>query len=393
MKTNIVLGLGFGDEGKGITTDFLCRHSSNPLVVRHSGGHQAGHTVVTEKGERHVFSSFGSGTMQGVPTYWSKFCTFYPIAFWNELQALLKRGFRPKIYVDALAPVTTPYDAFYNQTTEQINAHGSCGVGFGATIERNESPYKLYVQDLLYPRVLEQKMKAIHQYYLQKLGGPLSNPVLEEALLFFHGVLEEVVSAIDIVQEKTFFQTSKEKQSYDQIIFEGSQGILLDMDYGFFPNVTRCHTTSKNALTIIQDNHLTNPAIYYITRAYQTRHGNGFLSNEGLALNFLPNPNETNQYNRWQGSQRCSVLDLDLINYALQCDSNYSGNLSKNLVITCLDQIEGNIRATENGISKEYDNPLVLLDKLNCSFENVVESHSDCSLNMYMRSLHDNFVF
>jgi adenylosuccinate synthase len=68
-------------------------------VIRFSGGHQAGHTVVTDD-TRHVFSNFGSGTLRGVPTYWSKFCTVEPIGLLNELDALKIKGYNPILYID-----------------------------------------------------------------------------------------------------------------------------------------------------------------------------------------------------------------------------------------------------------------------------------------------------
>ena len=72
MSHSIVIGLGFGDEGKGITTSYLCKKlEGTKIVVRFNGGHQAGHTVVFN-GKRHIFSSWGSGTLQGIPTYWSE---------------------------------------------------------------------------------------------------------------------------------------------------------------------------------------------------------------------------------------------------------------------------------------------------------------------------------
>src|SRR5690606_12238557 len=109
MVGKAVIGIGFGDEGKGITTDFLCSRSRNPIVVRFSGGHQAGHTVVLN-GVRHVFSNFGSGTLRGAPTYWAKYCTVNPIGIINELDSLIKKGITPKLYIDEKCPITTPYD-------------------------------------------------------------------------------------------------------------------------------------------------------------------------------------------------------------------------------------------------------------------------------------------
>lgn len=378
MTSKIIIGLGYGDEGKGLTTDYLCRQSKNPLVIRFSGGHQAGHTVVNQKGERHVFSSFGSGTFEGVPTYWSRFCTFYPIAFFNELKALLGLGLKPLVYVDALSQVTTPYDVFYNRRTEKVNAHGSCGVGFGATIERNETPYRLYVQDLFYPAVLDIKLKAIEDYYFQKTKGQLDKKAMLEKVEIFKKVVADILSYFTLVQEKCFFEKIKLQNPNNDFIFEGSQGILLDMDFGFFPNVTRCNTTSKNALQLIKENQLPEPELYYITRAYQTRHGNGFLSNEGMPLNINPNPNETNQYNPWQGHQRLSPLDLDMLNYALQSDSNFSAGLKTNLVITCLDQMKGAIPATQNQKMLFFRDTRAIVEALKLKPTSLLESYSDC---------------
>lgn len=382
MKTNIVIGLGFGDEGKGLTTDFLCRQQERNLVIRFSGGHQAGHTVITPAGQRHVFSSIGSGALHGADTYWSGFCTFYPIAFRNEYFALeQEHGLSPKIYVDALAPVTTPFDVYYNQLTEKSNAHGSCGVGFGATMQRQESPCKLFVQDLQYPFVWEKKLAAIRDYYERRTGHELRLPELEGRLAHWRQAVSESLQIITVVQEQTFL-TDVTKAAYDQLIFEGSQGILLDMDHGFFPHVTRCHTVSKNALALIAAHNLPAPAIYYITRAYQTRHGNGYLSNEGLPLTIEVNPLETNQYNQWQGHQRRSVLDVDLLEYALQTDANYAGKAGKRLVITCLDQFTGAIPYTRKEQLYHTTEPQQIGDILGFAREQIWLSYSDCGAQL-----------
>lgn len=378
MKTHIILGLGFGDEGKGITTDYLCRQSETPLVVRFSGGHQAGHTVVNEMGTRHVFSSFGAGSLRGVPTYWSRFCTLSPVHYLNEWIALNEQGHSPTLYVDALSPITTPYDVFHNRSTEKENQHGSCGLGFGATIARQATPYKLHAQDLFYPQVFEQKLKAIASYYQQSTKNFIHNPKFQQQLAAFKQAVENIKDTLQIVHENAFFKSA----TYSNLIFEGSQGILLDMDFGFFPNVTRCSTTAKNALTLMNANHLPVPEIYYITRAYQTRHGNGFLSNENFPLHYTANPNETNQYNPWQGHQRCSILDLDMINYALSCDRNYSAQAKKHLVVTCLDQLSGDIQASRDGIIDHYPDTSALLPQLAGSFETIIESRSECAVGM-----------
>lgn len=380
MKTQLVLGLGYGDEGKGLTTDYLCRQADWPLVIRFSGGHQAGHTVVTAEGQRHVFSSLGAGSLAGAATYWSRYCAFAPENFWKEYQALQMTvsGKVPKIYVDALAQVTTPYDVYHNRTSEKINAHGSCGMGFGATMERNElTPYRLYVQDLFYPAVLEQKLVAIGEYYRRKVHDPMLVMDLQEVVAEFKEAVQQVLPFIEVVEEKVFWEKRIYQLGFDALIFEGSQGILLDRDFGFFPNVTRAYTTSRNAMELIQNYHFPLPEIFYITRAYQTRHGKGFLSNEGLKLSYSPNPRETNVYNEWQGQQRVAPLDLDLLNYALDSDRNFSGTAPKNLVITCLDQLNGALEATVAGKLRTFNKPEAILPLLKLKPGHLLLSYSD----------------
>ena len=101
----IVLGTFFGDEGKGQTVHNLCKYYDNlknTIVIRFSGGHQVGHTV--RHGElEHTFSNFGSGTLLGVPTYWSSYCTVDPITTMKELEDLNKLGVTPEIIFVKLA--------------------------------------------------------------------------------------------------------------------------------------------------------------------------------------------------------------------------------------------------------------------------------------------------
>lgn len=346
MKISIVLGTQFGDEGKGSFTNHLCKKDESSLVIRFNGGHQAGHTVLHET-IRHTFSSFGSGTFKNVPTYWSKYCTIYPIALINEYNILNEKGITPEIYIDPLCPVTTPYDILANINNENKNSHGSVGVGFGTTIQRQESYYKLYYQDLFNDVILEGKMFNIKQYY---------NKIHFENLSIIDEMLNNWYDAIKKLRKLNFTKNLYDILYYDldHIIFEGAQGILLDMDFGFFPNVTRSNTTCKNALSLINSLGLVseNINVYYITRAYQTRHGMGYMTNRELKLELINTEHEINVDTSFQGIFRKSILDLDLLQYAIQSDDriqhDYSIPLNKNIVITCLDQIKGNIKYTFN---------------------------------------------
>lgn len=359
MSAKIVIGAGYGDEGKGLTTSFLCSLTENPIVVRFNGGHQAGHTV-NHKNKRHVFSGFGSGTLQNIPTYWSSFCTFYPNSFLREYKLL--KEYNPVIYVNPLCPVTTPFDIDYNRIQERKNNHGSVGMGFGATIQRQENYYKLFVQDLFHELVLEQKLKSIANYY-SKNYLIHDEQIINEDIHKFIQFAKEVTKIIQLADDSIINRYNP--------IFEGAQGVLLDMDFGFFPNVTRSNTTTKNAISIINGQYpsvLHHTEVYYITRCYLTRHGNGYMPNE-IPLTLKNNENETNKSHAYQGEFRIAPLNADLLNYAFDCDNNFSSALKKNLVVTCLDQL---YEPHEYGsIIRE------LLDKLNVKFDKVYYSAGD----------------
>lgn len=383
--TKIVLGAAFGDEGKGLTTSFLCneyiKNGGKPLVVRHNSGQQAGHTV-HHNGYRHVFANFGSGTLQGVPTFWSEYCTISPIGILNEFNALHEAGVKPKLYIHPLCAVTTPYDRQYNCHVEKNNRHGSCGMGFGQTIQRQEDYYKLFVQDLFFDNVLEQKLNNIRNYYAKKYS--LDPKVLDDFLNV------DINDFIQVIKRIKYFITVDDGDSLltsHDLVFEGAQGILLDQDFGFFPNVTRSNTTSKNALEIIKKRNLyeyvSKPEIYYITRSYQTRHGNGYMSNEKYfhLLKLKNHELETNITNEFQGNFKRTILDLDLLNYSFACDNNFSKGLTKNLVITCVDQTGEDIHATVDGELKKL-NVSEIPKYLNVNFSKVYVSRGDSMNNI-----------
>ena len=386
--SKIVIGASYGDEGKGLTTSFLCneyiKDGRKPLVVRHNSGQQAGHTV-NHNGYRHVFANFGSGTLQGVPTFWSEYCTISPIGILNEFNALHEAGVKPKLYIHPLCAVTTPYDRQFNCHIEKNNQHGSCGMGFGSTIQRQEDYYKLFVQDLFFDNVLEQKLNNIKNYYAKKLSGVTGSTILPA---FLDNVLRvdinDFIQVIKRVRDIITVDDGSILTSHN-LVLEGAQGIVLDQDFGFFPNVTRSNTTSKNAIEIIKKyNHSQIPSsteIHYITRAYQTRHGNGYMSNDNEKfrnlLELKNNENETNVTNEFQGNFKKTILDLDLLNYSLTCDNNFSKGLNKNLVITCVDQTGEDIYATVNGAFPKKMNVSEIPKHLNITFDKVYVSRGD----------------
>jgi len=331
-ETFAVVGLQFGDEGKGLVTAHTCAYNDNPVVVRFSGGQQAGHTVY-HNDKSHVFSNFGAGTFLKAKTYWAKSCTFDPIGCVNEYKSLLDMGFLGEgviLCIDTDCQVTTPYDVLYNRSFVDNIMHGTCGVGVGATFKRADNYYSLTVSELINPTVLSLKMSMIGKYYHDISIADDYMVVFMESVkylreLIFNGIVK--IGTLDDIYIP----------AVNTLVYEGSQGLLLDKDIGFFPHVTRSNTGAK---TLPKD----NLHVLYVTRAYQTRHGNGPMTNNDKPHNILDNPHETNVTNEWQGEFRRSILDLDLLEYGLSKDS--VGVKSKSLVITCLDHIVNEYRFT-----------------------------------------------
>jgi adenylosuccinate synthase len=341
MKAQIVVDLGFGDAGKGITTDYLCSKSSNPIVVRFSGGQQAGHTVILD-GKKHIHSSYGSGTLRGVPSYFSEHCTFSLNAMHNEFRVLREIGINPKLFIHPLAKVTTPYDIAYNRVRERQLGHGSCGWGIAATMKRNlETGYKLTALDMQYPEIFRQKLLKIKEYYASKTYREDLNlkQYDEEVAMNESNFIKLVPLAYQMFTVANYDML----ENYEDLIFEGSQGIMLDMDHGIFPHVTFANTTSKNALEICSKlspkypNDSKEVEVFYVTRCYQTRHGAGWMSNN-QQIELINNKEEINVHNEWQMNFRIGELDYDLLNYAIEVDTLYAPRLQRNLVVTCLDQ-------------------------------------------------------
>lgn len=316
MKQIAVIGCGFGDEGKGRVVSQLCSLSRHPLVIRFSGGHQAGHHVLTNKFD-HVFSNFGSGTFSNAPTYWSQYCTVDPVGIFNEMELLKKINVQPVLYVNENCPVTTTHDKDQNIKREATNGHGTCGVGVGATWGREEQGFQLHFRDLYYPNILNIKLELLKDFYAPNKDRSMTNFIEACKYVQASGTIHQV--------------TGVPRLDYDTYIFEGSQGLLLDQRFGFFPHVARTNTGTKNILDMGF-----KPEIFLVTRAYQTRHGNGPMTNQ-QNINIRDNYNERNHDDGFQGSFRRGLLDLNLLKYAIESDSYIRHYNNKVLVITCFD--------------------------------------------------------
>lgn len=341
-----VIGANFGDEGKGLMTDYLVTEHQSDLVIRFNGGAQAGHTVQLPDGRRHVFSHFGSGSFAGAATLLSRFFIVNPMIFTREYSELaIKLPENMDVKIDANAPVTTPFDMLLNQLVEQKRGesrHGSCGLGIGETIERGEKFLKLTAQHLTDETSLIGKLLAIRDTWVEIRKQQLGLDNSQDHILKSDVLIENYLNDVRFMIAQSIIVNGAETiQAAHNPVFEGAQGLLLDQDHEFFPHVTRSNTGIKNMLALAAEASIREVEVYYMTRAYLTRHGAGPLMDE---LPRLPWKivDETNISNDWQGSLRFANLNVDQLKKSIFDDlkSNYSNiKIKPRIAITCLDQV------------------------------------------------------
>ena len=321
MSVKAVIGKNFGDEGKGLATDHLAmlseRESRSCIVVRHNGGAQAGHTVEA-LGKRYVFKEISSGSFRGADTFWAP--TFMPDLYKlsDERDAFLSLGVHlPEIYSDPGCLLTYIDDILINMSLESRRGkdrHGSCGMGIDEAKRRSLIPeFRITPGDIASDGAdaFYQKLLYIRREYLPKRLEALS---LDPASMGEYG---ELISDVNVLYNyceqmcrNSELITVKDEEfikNYDDIIFEGAQGLILDEENkAFAPNLTSSRTGLTNPDAMAERLGLEGPLeAVYVTRTYVTKHGAGrfpyedIFIKEGRSFEDL-----TNIYNEWQGSIR-----------------------------------------------------------------------------------------
>ena len=334
MKVKVVIGANFGDEGKGLMTDYFChqafRRAESPAVVLNNGGPQRGHTVVTHSGGNHVFKHFGSGSFGcycSIPTYIGNNYIVNPIVFNAERREL---GFTPSCYVSPFCRVTTPWDMMANIIVEESRdeRHGSCGMGIWETVLRNEDS----ISELHWNNILDFDVELIWQYYKDRFSRSDINLSDKWREIFYDlNIVKRFKSDI-----KEMYHSVKTEEGLfyaDTIVIENGQGLLLsDDNIDYYPNVTASNTGLKPAvdymkLLKLKGYHLNDIEVCYVSRTYMTRHGNGRFDTECSPADISKSimPDKTNVFNPHQGNLRYGRLDIeDMIS---RCKNDFNDNI------------------------------------------------------------------
>src|SRR5690606_35682427 len=275
-KNVVVLGTQWGDEGKGKVVDLLTDQVST--VARFQGGHNAGHTLVIE-GKKTALHLIPSGILRaGVTCVIGNGVVLAPDALIREIEQLEDNGVpvRDRLRISPSCPLILPYHVALDVARETARGNakiGTTGRGIGPAYEDKVARRGLRVGDLLHPRRFADKLREVLEYH----NFTLVNYYRAEAVDFQH-VLDLALLWAEQLKPLVADVTDwlhGERERGGNILFEGAQGSLLDIDHGTYPFVTSSNTTAGGAATGSGFGPLYLDYVLGITKAYTTRVGSG----------------------------------------------------------------------------------------------------------------------
>jgi len=273
-KNVVVIGAQWGDEGKGKIVDLLTDRAE--AVVRFQGGHNAGHTLVID-GNKIVLHLVPSGILRDqVLCLIGNGVVLSPHALLEEINLLEKRGIsvQGRLQISQACSLLLPYHVALDRAREQAKGQakiGTTGRGIGPAYEDKVARRGLRASDLRYPEQLATKLAEVMDYHNFMLQNYYKVEPVD-----FKRVLEETLAMAEIltplVTDITQLLAQWQKDGKN-ILFEGAQGALLDIDHGTYPFVTSSNTTIGGAATGSGVGHF--DYILGIVKAYTTRVGSG----------------------------------------------------------------------------------------------------------------------
>lgn len=280
-KSVAILGAQWGDEGKGKIVDLLTDRVK--YVVRYQGGHNAGHTLIIN-GEKTVLRLIPSGILRNnVTCLIGNGVVLSPEALLQEMGELESRGInvRERLKISEACPLILPYHVAMDHARESAlgkNKIGTTGRGIGPAYEDKVARRGLRVSDLFNREKFADKLKDILDYYNFQLVNYYKVEPVD-----YQKTLDDVFAVADIILGMVADVTTllhKARENGDNILFEGAQGAMLDIDHGTYPFVTSSNTTAGGVATGsgFGPRHL--DYVLGIIKAYCTRVGSGPFTTE-----------------------------------------------------------------------------------------------------------------
>ncbi len=331
MASVVVVGAQWGDEGKGKIVDLLTRYAD--LVVRFQGGNNAGHTIIL-KGEKFVFHLIPSGIL-----YKNKKCiigngvVLDPGVLIDEIDAIKKRGYfknDSQLMISEETHLILPYHRRIDAAREKIFKIGTTGRGIGPAYEDKVARCGIRVTDLMDERVFREKLES---NLIQK--NVYLTQVLKEDGFDFSGIFDEYLrykSRLERYVTNTSFALYQAIEKGKNVLFEGAQGALLDLDHGTYPYVTSSNTLAGNACAGSGIGPTMIDSVIGVAKAYTTRVGEGPFPTE-LEDEWGEKIRERGgEYGATTGRpRRCGWFDAVVVNHSIRV------NGIREIVMTKLD--------------------------------------------------------
>ena len=229
-----VIGLQWGDEGKGKIVDYLSEDFD--LVVRYQGGNNAGHTVIVDD-TTYKLNLIPSGVIRGKICFLGQGVVLDPNHFSNEYDQIKRKINNPKIYLSSNISLILDYHKQLDKINESIlnteKKIGTTSKGIGPAYQDKVGRKSIKLYDLKSKKIIEEKMHSIKKFY---------DPILEsfnESKINIEQTIQDLLSFYDVVNYLIVDNSQIKKEFKNKkILFEGAQGALLDLDHGSYPFVT-----------------------------------------------------------------------------------------------------------------------------------------------------------
>jgi adenylosuccinate synthase len=279
MPAIVVLGAQWGDEGKGKATDLLATSQPIDFVVRTSGGHNAGHTIVVN-GEKYATHLLPSGILTpGATSVIANGVVVSPEALFSELDGLIERGVEvgpEQLVVSANAHVIASYHVAVDKVSERFlgkNQIGTTGRGIGPAYGDKVNRVGVRVADLFDEGILRQKVEAALEVRNQVLAK-----VYNRRAIAVDAVVEELLSYADRLRPMVADTSLLLNQALDEdrtVLFEGAQATMLDVDHGTYPFVTSSNPVAGGVCVGAGIGPTRIDRVIGVIKAYTTRVGSG----------------------------------------------------------------------------------------------------------------------
>lgn len=336
MSTVVLIGAQWGDEGKGKVTDFLAEKAD--IIVRYQGGNNAGHTVVVDDAEFKLHL-IPSGIL-----YPEKLCVIGngvvidPKVLIQELDSLVKRGVPiGQLRISQRAHVIMPYHRLMDAVEEEQKGDAKIGTtkrGIGPTYTDKASRVGIRIVDLIdkeeFPELLKANVERKNEVFEKMFNTEGFN--FKEVLQEYQGYADTLEPMVDDVSVLVHNAIKEGKN----VLFEGAQGTLLDLDHGTYPYVTSSHPTAAAACLGTGVGPTTIDRVIGIAKAYTTRVGEGPFPTELLDKLGEEIRANGNEFGTTTGRpRRCGWFDAVILRYAARISGLDS------LAITKLDVLSG----------------------------------------------------